>query len=1234
MSIVAACPHCQNRFHLQPDLLGKAMRCPNPDCREPFVVEEAKPKAKKPPEPRPGQTSGTVGDVVPIVEAELAAPPKPRPAPPKPTRKSKANPDLPPLFDEPAEPQVVDAVVVKPPPKEPEVIDAVVVAPPKMREIVWSPDADLPGAPPAANDKPPPADDDPDFEDETIVRKRKKKSNRAPIVLIGLCIATVVIGAGIWWYAFRVEKANEDQEFAEAMGHYTKGEFGPAATAFKALADKYPGNAEKYVFFTDLAGMRNSVASVTSQDDPRKALEKMQAFIQAHKTSPLAKPDPYGQDVFAAGRQLLENIKKNADSHVQAYEADRRTKAAELKQAEEILALGQEFIPSLKDFRGKDDPHSLDSLREPLHESSAAIAKARKRIANIAAARAMVATPTDQAIQNAKDHLRAAGLEADDEGLELIQAAEANFLKAIRYEREPADPQAPPASGAASLLFVAPIGPTPVARPDELHSVFLAIARGILYALDEEDGKLLWAVRVGPDVFDRPTIAQVHLADGPTDLALVTSNVAGQPALTAYVLRTGVAKWSQPLIPKAVGDAKLPPAPAAGPAVAIAGKAYVPIRDAAGSVLVFDIADGKKIARITIGQAIGPGAFARPGVNHLYIAGEARRIFVFDVESVASGGEAQCLRVIPTDHPNGTLRTIPMILGQPGDDPSPRYLVLSQADGSRTMKLRALPLPPTPVLAPDAPPVLEPLAVMVDLALKGWSWFPPVSDNERLTVVTDRNEFRIFGINQPGNMDPALFPQPSPNIPEPAADEPIRGLVVPAEEGAYWVLVNGALSKYRLTLLPAEGQKLVQAGASLPIGEPTQPAQLNSRRDTVCFVVSSGDSAGSRAVAVRLQDGAPRWQRQLGIIPASPPLPTETGLLLVDGDGGAASISAAGTAPPAIVAAPIDGASAPTQAVASTDGKTIFTLTPTGEGAAAKWTIRRAVNGKFDHEGTVDAKGELAGLPAVFQGTLLIPASDGIVYRLTVGDGRGRKDTLVAGPTWLLSRNAANPVCYIASISSDAFITSDGGKMLKRWNWPMNGNWLDDNASWSVRERIAGMPLVLPAAAGKPARLLVADVTGAIGLFAFDRADPIRRWIPGKTPGLPTGAVSHRFATQPDAAGRQVVVYTVNEKSIVCLDVDADLPRWVTPVHEDAAENIVGTPVPLGGGRWLATDLGGRVAALKADSGLPEQSLEIGLPGAVPQSAGTLLGNSRVLVPLSDGSAAIVTLDVVSKPKE
>ena len=1247
MSIVAACPHCESRFHLQPDLLGKAMRCPNPDCREPFVVEEAKAKPKKATPPKPTHASGTVGEVVPILEAEVVAPARSKP---RPKLSASAAPDLPPIFDEPEEAEIVEAEVVAPPKiVEAKVVRGKVVAPPApAREVVWSPDADAPGSPstlkpkvvePGFEEVREPEDE----EEEIFVRKRKKKSNRAPLILIGLCVVTVLIGAAVAGYVLKVEKVSEEQEAQDALALYKKDEFGPASKSFDALATKYPGsNAEKYRFFSDLAAMRLAVGSVSSADNPRIAMDKMKTFIAANKSSPWAKPEPerFGVDIFISGRKLLEDFEKNVKASLAAFKADRKNKLDELKKAEDTLALGHEFIPLLKDFRTKDDK-SLEELREILNNIvKPDIALQKKRLDVLAQVLDLLKLPTDDAIQNAKSVLASNELATDAEGQELIRTAEANFLKAIRFEREPANPQAPPAPLAASLLFVAPVGPTkPAARgPDDPATVFLAIARGVLYALDEDTGDLLWAARVGPDVFDPPTIATVQLPEGPTDLALVTSNVAGKPAITAYVLRTGVAKWSQPLEPKVATGAdasKLPPSPAAGAAAVIGSRAYVPIRDSAGSILAFDITTGLKIGRITIGQAIGPGAIVRPGTSQLYVAAESRRVYVFDVEGVASGGDAQCLRVIPTDHPTGTLRTVPIILGQSGDDPSPRFFVVSQADGAG-MKIRAFPLPPTPILAPDAPPVLEPIGGAVELSINGWSWFPPVSDSERLAVVTDRNQFRIFGVNQPGNMDAPLFPLPFPTIPEPPRNEPIRGLVVPAEEGAYWVLVGGSLVKYRLTLLPDRGLSLVEAGAGLPIGEPTQPAQLNLRRDTACFVVRSANSSGSRAVAVRLQDGEPRWQRQLGIIPTSAPVRTDAGVLLVDGDGGAVSIPAAGVgvskvaikaAPEWTAAPPIDGVTQPTQIATSDDGKTSFTITPTGEGAVAKWVIRRVANGKFNHAGSVNAPAALAGLPAVANGTLLIPAADGFIYRLVIGDGRGVADTLAPGPKWLLNRNVADPECFVVSLTNETFLTSDGGKVLKRWNWPARAGWVDDNASWAMRERIANAPLVLPAAAGKPARLLVADATGGIWLYSLDRGDtPLRRWKPGVTLALPGGKVSPRFGLQVESTGRQLAAYTVNEKTIVCLDVDADEPRWVAVLKDEAASKVVGTPASAGEGRWLVTDLGGRVAILNAETGQPMLVREVGLPGAVPATAGVPLGENRVLVPLSDGSAALVDL--------
>jgi len=1231
VSIVAACPHCESRFHLQPDLVGKAMRCPNPDCREPFVVEEAKAKSKKP------------KDAAPPRKGQVTA--------------STATPDLPPIFASPDESEVVEALVVSPPPppqpkpvpksskappKPPKVVEAQIVeatvspAPaPGPREVVWSADADLPGPP--LPPKPKAAEfevvREPDSEaddDEVIVRRKKKKKNLGPVILIGMVVAIVLAGGGIAAYVISSQGKVEKVEAEEADEAYKKQNFADAGKKYEELKGKNPEET-RYAYLADLCSVRLAVGSVTSQDNPLLAFEKIKTFISVHKDSPHSKTDKYGLDVFDAGKKLLEDFEKYATARLNDYKGDRKGKAGELKKAEDMLAVGNEFLPMIRTFRDKD-AMSMDDLKDRLNAKTApVIVYEKKRLTVLTQARQAVAIPTDDAIQNARGILSSGGFTDDPEAVDLIQTAEANFLRAIRFEREPANPQPPPAT-AASILFVAPIGDTKpsLRNPDDPSAVFLAVANHVLYALDEETGAMLWAARVGSGVSDPPTVAQVQLPEGPTDLALVASDVGGKPALTAYVLRTGQPRWSQPLEPKVQpgGDvAKLPPAPAAGAVVVSGTRAYVPIRDASGSVLVFDIATGMKIGRITVGQSISPGAFLRPGTNHLYIAAESRRLFVFDIEAIAAGGDARCLRVIPTDHPTGSLRTMPAILGQPGDDPSPRFLILSQSDGAG-MKLRAIPLPPTPPFVPDAPPALEPLpGGAIELAMNGWAWFPPVSDSERITVVTDRNQFRIFGIKQQGNNDDALFPLPSPTIPEPPGGQLIRGLVVPAEEGAYWVLVGGSLLKYRLTLLPNAGLTLVPDKAGLPIGEPTQPAQLNAKRDTACFVVRSANSSGCRAVAVKLRDGAPRWQRQLGLIPSAAPLRTEAGVLLVDGDGGAALIPAAAGAnfdPAWIAAPPLNGVTKPTVLAASADGKTVFTIAAVGEGAVAKWIIRRATNGKFDHSGSVNAPGALAGAPVVFNGTLLLPASDGFVYRLILGDGRGIEDKLAPGPKWLLNRVVANPECFIAALANDAFITSDGGRVLKRWNWPASAGWSDDNASWNLRERVAAAPLILPAAAGKPARMIAADSTGSVTLFGLDRSDNlIRRWVPGVTAALPSGEVSTIFGLQTDSAGRMLVAYTVKRKQAVCLDADADEPRWITPASE---ESLVGSPVPLGDGKWLLTDLGGRVSVLNADSGHPAITRDAGFPGAVPETAAVPLGMNRVLVPLSDGSAALIDL--------
>ncbi|MBA4067242.1 MAG: hypothetical protein C0501_26750 [Isosphaera sp.] len=1201
MSIVVPCPHCGTKSNLPDDTAGKAIRCPNLDCRKVFTVRPV----GKPTEPP-------------------APPPVARPSP---------IPDKPPAAKKPARPAAPKVVEAK-------VVEAAVVAPPKVKEVVWTEGADVP---PPKGKKPvrAAAAEEPDEPDDLPVRRRRKKQ-RGPWLLIGMCVVILsLIGFGVV-YVLRFQGETEAAAAKEADDQYKKGEYAAAGKAFEKLAADYPDgeSGARYKFFADLSGMRQAVGAVTNREDPEPALGRLRKFIEAQKDNPLAKPTSgFGRDVLEAGKRVGEDIAAHAGDRVKAYREDRANKSGELDRADKAVAAGRGLLPLLAPFKAPDDP-PLDSLARAFDAVEAEVKKERDRSAALAKAAGLLKPVSDAAVQQAEADLAAAGLAEDADAKTLLAAARGELRDLVRYEEDPAPPRAAPAGTAASVLFVAPVGADrrPPARAGDPPppAVFLAVARGILYALDEDTGALVWAVRVGPDVTDPPAVTRVDVDGVPTDLAVVASNVGGEAAVAAYVVRTGQPRWYQPL-----------PAPAAGPAAVVGGRAFVAVRDAVGTVFEFDLTTGFRKGKIRLGQPAGPAVVARPGTGLLYAAADARRVYVLDVGSRTDDGvpvPPRCVQVIATGHPSGTLRTPPVLVGPAGDAPAERWMVLSQADGPTTTKVRAFLLPAVePPPADGKAPPETPAVPAVEPAVPGWVWFPPATDGEWLAVVTDAGQLRLFGVNQPGNFDKALFPVPAPALPPPPDGTAVPGLVLLGDESEFWALANGVLQRFRVSLIPTKELGGTPVEPKVPVGVPTQAPQLNAARDAACLVVRSADGAGHRAVLVSLRDGEVRWKRQLGVVPAAPPVPLRDGGVLVVGeDGGAVAVPAGGgaapgqttVAPPAWAAADApEGATGPTAVAVSADGQTVFTVTPvvtTEDGkTAARYVVRRVVNGQVAHAGAAVAPGPLAGLPVVLGDALLIPAADGFVYRHAPGTGRANPDTFTLGPKWAADAKPGDAVCHLTPLSDTAFLASDGGKRLARWEWGKAGP-PTAAGGWDLRERPTGPGVALPpAAAGEPARVLVADVTGGVSLYADRGGQPLRRWRPGKD-GVPVGKVTSRLAVQPDAAGRRVVAYTV-EGAAVCLDPDRDAPKWVVKAGDEADAALVGAPQPAGGGRWLLTDLGGRVRVVDAGGGAAGE-LPAGVSGAVPAAAAGSAGGGAALLPLSDGSAVVLTVPVAPEP--
>ncbi len=710
------------------------------------------------------------------------------------------------------------------------------------------------------------------------------------------------------------------------------------------------------------------------------------------------------------------------------------------------------------------------------------------------------------------------------------------------------------------------------------------------------------------------------------------------PAISGHVLKTGIARWYQPL-----------PAAAAGPAIVVGNRAFVPVRDAVGTVYEFDLTTGTRVGRIRLGQPVAEkGAMLRPGTSLLYVAADARRLYIIDAGGKDDDGNRvnpRCVQVIATGHLPGTLRIPPLFIGAEGTDPADRWMILTQASGPAVTQLRAFSVGAISATMEGTTVPETPANPTISLPVPGWVWYTPASDGERISVVGDTGQFRLFGVNQPGNSDKPLFAYPNLALPPATEDRPIRGLVIPVEESTYWLLTAGNLQKARLAVVPNKGQEMVLVGSPLNVGEPVHAAQLNAKRDTACLVVRSPNSSGCRAIAFDLRTGEIRWQRQLGLVPAkvssseqlASPIPQGENFVLVDEDGGIVVVpSATGVGVGQTLAAPATwviasapaNATGPTVVTATGDGKIVYTITPIAGREGPKFVVRRVVGGKVAQEDEVNAPAAIAGQPALIGESLLIPTADGFVNRFVPSAGAVRPATIIAGPPWWSDRKPANAICSITPLSDSSFATSDSGKKVSRWDWPntANARW-NPAGTWELREAVAGPGIVLPATepGGSP-RLLIADTSGSVWLFAADKAgQALRRWRSGVASTIPAGKPGSGFTMQTIDPARMGVAYVVDGKAAVAISPEREDALWAARTGDDVSGTLVGLPQPTGDNRWVLTDLAGRVVLLDGTTGEVLATQAAGLPGAVPATASSVNANTA-LTPLTDGSAVVVEL--------
>jgi outer membrane protein assembly factor BamB len=1241
--ITIACPFCETRFQVDASLRGRQMRCPKADCREVFEVREVAP-APEPviegvpvPAAPPSQKAGRVEDMVPVLGAEVAAPPEgdqPQVAPPDwrkspPPARSRGGAAAPP---EPV------AKGVAPPPALPR--GAAAPPPPKRKpaaeaEPRTSGDAEKRGQssagpvelPPGAWEAPPvrggagviapPQGRKTALEMEAADKAARAKTRRNKALILAAFAVPFLLMVGGGGLAYFFLRDTEDRDRAEADRLYAEGQFWQASNQYGKLIEKYADspNIDDYRFWQELSAVRG----LPMQSNQQGAFDRVGNFLTDHKDDP--RLADHGKEVGEAVVKLLEDAGKSAkenlhDAEVQAH-----------------FQRGQGVLDELR-ARGWVDEAKVAEVDVSRREVDKLLQQEKDRLALIEQLRALAQKPSAEAVRKMQDRLRdeAAKPTHFNQDPEVVKAENELYEKhreSITFTEE----QAPfegrrPAEDAAPGLLVQPLlALSGAGAPLPADRVVFALVRGVLYALRQSDGDVVWATRVGIDTAHLPL--RVPPAGNTPELALVLS--ADTLTLTAVITSTGETLWKHRL-----GAASL------GRPVLVERRVYVPTLD--GEVREIELAGGRLLGRYKLGQSLSVGGTRLGETKLLFFPGDDSCVYVLDV------GRRRCHAVLYTEHAAGLLRGEPILLpseerrddGQL-DPNAPGYLVLSLEHGLDATLLRTFRLLPPDPRAEAGAKESRLRAERVDMPerrLRGWPWFPPHRDPEKLVTVTDAGVLGLFGIVQAANKDDPLFPL----VRVPGADEGSvelpgggsargRAQVVHAQGDDLWVLARGRLLRHSLTLTE-KGPKVVphsEWGQPLDLGSPLHESQTDDAGTTLFLVTQSPNGRACLATAVDAETGHVRWQRQLGLVCHGDPLPLGDDVVALDQGGGLFLFDAKRHPDDAEaqwqsgghgLAKPLpEGVTGSAYLIPGPDGKSVYEFTCPDPGKRLIVREYFAGRGAAAEHVFDDLPARLAGTPAVGPKRVLLPLADGSTRQLRLPFGA---ESSSEGPPWRASRVHPEAPGHAVWLGGDDFLTTNGQRGLTRWHF-REGVIFEavpegkdaKKPTLELPERVAGAPAVLSRAGdGTVLRVCVADEGGTVVLFEGEDLKPARQW-----------ALKGPVTAGPFARGGMAGC-VVGKRRLVWLDPAKDDPLWT---YESRGEDIVGRP-QVADGMVLVADLSGRFVGLDPATGQARGPGYLLRASVGPAATPVGFGPGRAFAPLTDGTVLLLPLHQLREP--
>lgn len=1023
--------------------------------------------------------------------------------------------------------------------------------------------------------------------------------------IVGMLVGVIIGGVVFLVIKQRQFAAREGDMAREAEAALAENRFSQAQKDFDQLYKDFEKSKERgrYKFLSEFAGAMEAVYN--GSDPPETRRRKFQEFQTSAESDEFKKPlwNERQTAVWQAYVRLLNDQVNIAQKAMDGREFDGASTAVD--QAERMV----EQIQSKGTTEAKNQiaavPGRLEAFR-------ATIADDRAYTSFVAKMNEAFKKLTPVVLAEYEGIAKKNRYQNRPEVVTAIQRAKDELKSRIVFKLDERPKQSPPKNDLPLLVVGAVRGG---AAPANERVVF-ALARGVLYALTESTGHILWATRVGIDVASLP----LRIPKGPNSPEQVLVPAPDNKGLIARDVQNGKALWMQSL-----------EAPLRGQPVLVDRRVFVPLAGDEGRVVLIESFDGSRIGYLPLGQKLAGGGTWQTGTSRVFFPAENQNVFVIDTnpkpDPSGKVDPAVFEAMLATGHGAGTLRGAPIVVGGGTDESgaavSPTYFIIAQADGLDGMKVRAFEL---------ALPRAD-LGVPVEFRLNGWSWFTPTCDQEKLAIATDSGLFAVFGVAQKGSEDKVLFPLVTAELLQGAARRSGRCQVVHADDRNFWYLINGELTMNSIGFARKDGQTLApQWKQTLRLGTPLHAGQISADQEVLFVVTQTTSPPGCFATAVEAQTGAVRWQRALGVGIQGEAIRLGKFIYEIDQGGGIYQIDAAEvklaanedwTAGGKMLAPPRTDLVGEPRLITAADGKSAYVILTTRDGDGTnKLHVRQIVPDKplIEHPAVGLGQETLHGPPAIVGESIFMPLSSGKLSRLTIG-----ADSVVGGPDWKTAALGDDARGYVLPLGKDTLLVSNGVRGLSLFSWPASGFQFKRQAS--LGSRIVSAPLALPVESGTP-RIVIADANGQVQLLDGDSLSPILTWNVRQMQ-LGTEVTSGPFLLDSGAVAKILII--VDRTHLICLASDARLPAWKYRVKGDG---LAGAPRRVGNALILS-DVSGRYEAIDAISGaaLGSSFPALGALPAAPAASPIDGGDGRLFAPLSDGTMLLVPVEALTAKK-